>query len=353
MSRAQRKLEHIRYALETGFGPVSTHFEDIRILNKCLPEINPADIFLSLELFSKKLAAPLLIDAITGGTDAVTEINKNIAVLADAVGIAMAVGSQYGAVRTGEGSESYEIIRKYNPNGIIFANISALATPQQAQTAINMLEADALEIHLNAAQELIMPEGDRNFGGYIDNIRRIRDYVNVPVIIKETGCGIAAEEYLQLKQDGFTFFDCAGAGGTNFPAIEAKRAGVRLDPFMEGWGIPTCWSMIDASECLEEECFLIASGGIDNAEKMLKAFALGADMAAVTGSILKFIAVNDVDGAQTFLRKMICDLKKYMLLLGCKNTRDLRDIPLIYTGETAAFISCRNYDLSKISRKRR
>lgn len=353
MKRAQRKLEHIKYALETGFGPASTHFEDIRFLHKCLPELNPADISLSAELFGKELSVPLLVDAITGGTDAVTEINKNIAVLCDALGIAMAVGSQYGAVRTGTGYESYEVIRKYNPHGIVFANISALATPQQAQAAVNMLDADALEIHLNAAQELIMPEGDKEFSGLFDNLLRIRDYVNVPVIIKETGCGIAAEEYLKLQKEGFTFFDCAGAGGTNFPAIEAKRAEESLAPLMAGWGVPTCWSIIDAAVCLEEEHFLIASGGIDSVEKVLKAYALGADMVGMAGIVLRFIVKNDLDGACRFFDNLIHDLKRYLLLLGCKNIKALRTSPLVYTGETVNFIQCRDYELSKISKIRR
>ena len=162
MKRAQRKLEHIKYALELGDGPKSTHFEDIRFLHNCLPEINPADIILSGEVFGKHLRLPFLIDAITGGTDAVADVNAKVAQAAADLGIAMAVGSQYGAVRDKVGYASYEIVRKYNPDGIVFANISALATPEQASEAVRMLNADALEVHLNPAQELFMSEGDKD-----------------------------------------------------------------------------------------------------------------------------------------------------------------------------------------------
>ena len=184
MERAQRKLEHIKYALELGDGPRSTHFEDIRFLHNCLPEINPADIILSVKVLGKQLRLPFLIDAITGGTDAVVDVNAKVAQAAAALGIGMAVGSQYGAVRDGKGYASYEVVRKYNPDGLVFANISALATPEQAREAVKMLNADAIEVHLNPAQELFMGEGDKDFRGLLDNMLRIKDATAVPVIVK-------------------------------------------------------------------------------------------------------------------------------------------------------------------------
>ncbi len=352
MQRAQRKLKHIRFALETGFGPGSTHFEDIRFIHNCLPEINPADIVLSADLFGKMLKAPFLIDAITGGTDAVTEINRKLADVASRTGIAMAVGSQYGTVKSGLGRNSYTVVRENNPDGIIFANVSALATPQQAQDAVNMVEADALEIHLNPAQELVMPEGDRCFRGFLDNMLLIRDKVDVPVIVKETGCGIAQEAYKLLADHGFTFFDCAGSGGTNFPVIEAKRAVADLDE-MAFWGNPTAWSLLDAAATLDNEYFLIASGGIDNAAKAAKALAMGADMVGMSGVILKLLSEQDSDAAATFIKKMQTELREYMLLLGCQNIKELRKTPLLFSGQTMDFILCRGYDAAVLSKKRR
>lgn len=353
MQRAQRKLEHIKYAIELGDGPASTHFEDLRFLHNCLPEINPADIVVSGQMLGKEIRFPFFIDAITGGTDAVAAINGKLAILAEFCGIPMAVGSQFGAVRDNAGLESYKIIRRHNPKGLVFANMSALATPAQAQAAVEMLEADALEIHLNAAQELFMPEGDKDYSGLLDNIAAIQDNVSVPVIIKETGCGIAAEQYALCKKYGFSVFDCAGAGGTNFPAIEAKRAGIRLRDDFAGWGVPTCWSLIDAANILDRDDFLMASGGIRTAGDAAKAFALGADLAGITGPVLKLLLENDVKAAATYLLELIGDLMKYMALLGCHNVYELRRVPLVTTGETKAFIECRGYELAAFCRKRR
>lgn len=353
MKRAQRKLEHIKYALELGDGPRSTHFEDIRFLHNCLPEINPADIVLSVEVFGKQLRLPFLIDAITGGTDAVTDVNAKLSQAAAKLGIAMAVGSQYGAVREGKGYASYEVVRKYNPDGVIIANISALATPAQAREAVKMLNADALEVHLNPAQELFMGEGDKDFRGLLDNLLRIRDGVEVPVIVKETGCGIAAEEYARLKAQGFTHFNCAGAGGTNFPAIEAARYGKELAGDFKGWGLPTAWTMLDGAVTCNKGDFLIASGGIRSASDIAKAFALGADVVGMAGNVLCLVQEGGVEAVTTYFEALAEQLTRYLLLLGATTPKDLCNVPVIYSGETANYIANRGYDLAALSKNRR
>lgn len=353
MQRAQRKFEHIKYALELGDGPASTHFEDLRFLHNCLPEINPADIVVSGQMLGKEIYFPFLIDAITGGTEAVADVNADLAQVAAVCGIPMAVGSQFGAVRDGSGQESYSIVRQYNPDGIIFANMSALATPEQAQTAVDMIKADAIEIHLNAAQELFMAEGDKDYSGMLENITAIKEHVSVPVIIKETGCGIAAEQFSLCQAKGFNVFDCAGAGGTNFPAIEARRAGIVLSDDFAGWGVPTAWSLVDAAVTLRSDSFLIASGGIRTAADSARAFALGADLVGITGPILRLVIEKDVRAAVEYVKELIEGLVQYMSLLGCKNVYELRNVPLIITGETKNFIECRGYDLKSLCRSRR
>lgn len=353
MQRAQRKLEHIKYALELGDGPASTHFEDLRFLHNCLPEINPADIVVYGQMLGKEIEFPFLIDAVTGGTDAVAEVNADLAQVAAVCGIPMAVGSQFGAVRDGCGQESYSIVRQYNPDGVVFANMSALATPEQAQTAVDMINADAIEIHLNAAQELFMPEGDKDYSGMLENIAAIKEYVSVPVIIKETGCGIAAEQFSLCQTKGFNVFDCAGAGGTNFPAIEARRAGIVLSDDFAGWGVPTAWSLVDAAMTLRKDSFLIASGGIRTAAEAARAFALGADLVGITGPILRLVIEKDVKTAAEYVKGLVEGLVKYMSLLGCKNVYELRNVPLIITGETKNFIEGRGYELNSLCRSRR
>lgn len=151
MSREQRKLDHIRYAMELGDGPLPNGFTDMHFLHNCLPELAPADIDITTTLGGIKLSVPFLINAITGGTDNVIDINRKLAQTAKSVGAAIAVGSQYGAVKSKSSYQSFKVVREVYPNGVVFANVSALATPDEAAEAVKMLDADALQVHLNPA----------------------------------------------------------------------------------------------------------------------------------------------------------------------------------------------------------
>lgn len=352
MQRAQRKLEHIRYALELGDGPVQTHFKDLSFIHNCLPEVNPADIGLSVKILGKQLRLPFFIDAVTGSTDAVTNINRQLAQVAAKTGIGIALGSEYGSVCTDTGLTSYYVVREEYPKGLVLGNISALATPQQAQKAVDILQADALEVHLNAAQELWMLEGDKDYSGLLKNMCAIKSFVNVPLVIKETGCGIAKEQYEILMKEGFTAFNCAGAGGTNFPAIEAKRAGQILSDDFLNWGVPTCWSLLDA-QYLSADKVLLASGGIRTAADVARAFALGANAVGITGSVLSKVVNDGVESAVEYLENLAENLKHYLILTGCQSLYELRNVPIIITGDTRNYIDCRDYNLAEICRCRR
>lgn len=353
MQRAQRKLEHIQYAVELGSGPASTQLSDLRFLHNCLPELDPADLDLSVELLGKRLRLPFFIDAITGSTDAVVEINAQLAQIAAHCGIGLAVGSQYGAVRNGSGLGSYQVVREYDPDGLVLGNLSALATPEQAQAAVDLLEADALELHLNAAQELWMPEGDKNYAGLLRNMEQISARLGVPVVVKETGCGMAAEQYARLLLSGFRCFNCAGAGGTNFPAIEARRSGQQLPKEFAAWGVPTCWSLLDAQQLLPPDYVLLASGGISTAAAAVRAFALGADAVGIAGQVLRLLLQQGAGAVEDYFHQLAEELQRYLLLLGCRTPYELREVPLIFGGATRDFIDCRGYSLTKLSRRRR
>ena len=352
MQREQRKLEHIKYALELGDGPATTHFADLRFVHNCLPEINPADIDISVKLMGKRLRLPFFIDAITGSTDAVTELNGKLAQVARFCGIGMAVGSQYGAVCEGSGVESFKIVRDKNPEGLIFANMSAFVTLEQAVKAVEMLEADAIELHLNAAQELHMSEGDKSYRGLLKNMQTIFQDMPVPIIIKETGCGIAKEQYEELLQAGFYVYNCAGVGGTNFPAIEAKRSGVELADDFAAWGLPTCWSLIDGQYVIPSKRCLLASGGIRTAADIAKAFALGADAVGITAPVLKIVMEEGVKAGIAYFDNLAQGLMQHMLLLGCRTPYELRKVPLIISGEARNYIDCRGYDLQALCKAR-
>lgn len=191
--------------------------------------MNLQDIDVSTTLMGIKLSFPLLINAVTGGALDVTNMNRKIAEFAKEVQLPMAVGSQYVAIANNEVLESFQVVRQVNPNGVIFANLGAYTSVDDAKRAVNMIRADALQIHLNVAQEIFMSEGDRHFDGYLAKIAAIVEAVDVPVIVKEVGFGIAKEQAIALSNIGVNAIDIGGTGGTNFLAIEAAR--IKTDLF--------------------------------------------------------------------------------------------------------------------------
>ena len=214
-----------------------------------------------------------------------------------------------------------------------------------------MINADALQIHLNPAQELIMPEGDREFKGLFNNMQRILDKCPVPVIVKETGCGMAARQVKQLLKAGFSFFDCGGAGGTNFPAIEAARYnGTAL---LNGWGLNTAQTLLETGGACGSEGFIAATGGVRTGLDAAKCLALGADMAGMAGNVLEAAVNNGADAAAGLITKAENELRMLMLLLGAPNILSLRTKPLYFTGELLDFMQCRGWDPAELARSRR
>ena len=351
MTREQRKLDHIRYALESGGVNRGTGLEDVRFLHNCLTPVDPDKVDISTRIGNLKLPVPVFIDAITGGAREVKEINRRLAAVARAAGVAMAVGSQYGALKEGHYADTYKVVREENPEGILFANVSALVSPEEAKAAVDMIVADALEIHLNVAQELIMPEGDKMFSRIPGNLARLQDCVPVPVIMKETGCGMAVEQIRELQAGGFTCFNIAGCGGTSFAAIEATRGKTKRYKKFADWGIPTAWSLIDAAHGLRPWDTLIASGGIRSGLDAARAIALGADAVAMSGNILAVLLQQGEEAAVSYLQDVIADLKDIMVLTGSRTVRELQQVPLIITGDTLAFIQSRGYE-PQFKRKR-
>lgn len=366
MQRAQRKLDHIKYAVSLG-DKGGSKFEDVNFLHNCLTSVRPKDVELGTEICGIKLTSPIFIDAVTGGTPAVTEINRSLAKVAGITDIPMAVGSQYGAVHGGGDFKSYAVVREANPEGIFFANVSALATAEEVAAAVDMIDAAAVEIHLNVAQELLMPEGDKDFAFLLRNLRTLREKITVPVIIKETGCGMAAEQIEQLKNWGFTCFNTGGRGGTSFTAIEAARSGSAEADIFSDWGIPSCWSLIDVVEAVSESDSVIASGGIRSGFDVAKCLALGADCTAISGGVLQMlmgearfdkgvsaehiVSEENIYRAVDFIKGIKEEIRKIMVLTSCKEIKDLRRIPLIYTGETVDFMNCRGYSLKNYKRR--
>lgn len=312
------------------------------MLNCSVPELNLEDVDLRFKVWGKELGFPLIVNAITGGSEPARDINRVLAGLCQKHGLAMAVGSQTIALEDSVWEESFTVVREQNPDGIIIANLSAAASSDNAQAAVDMINADALQLHFNVPQELAMPEGDRQFKGIIEQVARIVEICSVPVIAKEVGFGFSRESVKLLYDAGVRIFDTGGQGGTNFIAIEDKRGGA-FQGELNSWGIPTAVSLLETlSGNLPVK--VIASGGIRSALDAAKALALGADMVGIAGSLLRILLHQGADGLDSWLNDFLYRLRAVFLMCGANNTKTLIEKPVIILGPTAEWLRARNID---------
>ena len=352
MERESRKLEHIKYAVKTGDGPGINGFEDIHLIHNCLPSIDFAKLSLSTCLADINLYNPIIINAITGGDTAVSELNGKLASVASKTKCAMAVGSQYVAIKNNEVRKSYEIVREKNPEGIIFANIGAYASPSEAVEVVKMIDAQALQIHLNPAQEMFMREGDRDFTNYLNNIKKIISTVSVPVIIKETGAGISMEAANELVNSGVKIIDVSGVGGSNFINIEASRYNKKLDNDILSWGIPTAISVIEVAQTVYDRASIVSSGGVRTALDIIKALTIGANAIGMAGNFLQILLKDGEDVLYKNIISLLEDVKKIMFLVNAENIDDLHKIPFIVTGFSQTWLEARGIKTAKFAQYR-
>lgn len=349
MSRSKRKWDHIQHALATGQNS-NTGLEDIAFIHQSLPDafLDQADLGTSIGELS--LSSPIFINAMTGGGgERTVQINRDLALAARSTGLAMAVGSQMSALKDPSEAESYRVVRRENPCGIIIGNLGSEATIDQAKAAVDMIEADALQIHLNVVQELTMPEGDRDFRGALKRIEHIVSHSEVPVVVKEVGFGINKETVSMLASAGVTAIDIGGFGGTNFSRIENARR-ERLLTFFNEWGIPTAVSIAEAVS-LEKDIAVIASGGIQSSHEIAKAIALGAGAAGMAGYFLKVLMKEGLEALIEEINNMHSELKVIMTALGAANITQLQHSPIIITGGTHHWLNERGIDTKAYSQR--
>ncbi|NRD80588.1 type 2 isopentenyl-diphosphate Delta-isomerase [Bacillus sp. BRMEA1] len=349
MSRSERKWDHIRFALENG-DKHSSVFDEIKFIHQSLPGISVGDVQLDCSIGELYLSSPIFINAMTGGGGEKTfRINKEMAIAARETGLAMAVGSQMAAIKDKSQRYTFEVVRKENPSGIVIANLGNEATADQAKEAIDMIEADALQIHLNVIQELTMPEGDRDFTGALKRIEAIVKEVEIPIIVKEVGFGMSKETVDLLSAVGISIVDIGGFGGTNFAEIENKRREKEF-AFFADWGIPTPISIIEAASS-SNNVTIIGSGGFRNAYDMVKGLALGADMVGVAGYFLRVLFNEGLDALIADVEKIHQEITIMMTALGVTRISDLKKVPLIIFGETYQWLHQRGIEPTSFSRR--
>ena len=350
MSRSERKWDHIRFAFTNQEKP-SSAFDDIKFIHQSLPNISTLDVRLDHSIGELYLSSPIFINAMTGGGgDRTYRINKELAQAACATGLAMAVGSQMAAIKDKTQKYTFEVVRKENPSGILIANLGSEAKPDQAKEAIEMIEANALQIHLNVIQELTMPEGDRNFKGALERIEAIVQAVDVPVIIKEVGFGMSSETVKSLSSVGVSIIDVGGFGGTNFAEIENNRRKRALS-FFADWGIPTPISIIEASSAVHNEAAIFGSGGFRNAGDIVKGLAIGAEAIGMAGYFLRKLVENGLDSLKEEIETLHREITIIMTALGAATVADLKRAPLMISGETYHWLNQRGIDTKKYSRR--
>ncbi|MDI6643600.1 MAG: type 2 isopentenyl-diphosphate Delta-isomerase [Methanobacteriaceae archaeon] len=347
---SDRKLEHLLLCAhcDVEYKNKSTGFSDIELIHKSLPEVSKEKIDISTTILGKQLDIPLIISAITGGHPSSLIINRELAKAAEKLNIGMGVGSQRAGVENPQLVSTFTVVRENAPNSFIIGNIGA---PQieYAQKAADMMDADALAVHLNPLQESIQPEGDVDATGYIDSISKIKESVEIPLIIKETGAGISMEDALSLENAGADAIDVAGAGGTSWAAVETYRAkDKKLGELFWDWGIPTAVSTVEVCESVNIP--VISSGGIRTGLDAAKALALGADAVGIALPLLK-ASYKGHRAVISKIEQFVEELKAAMFLVGAENINELKKSNLIIKGQTKEWLNERGFNTKKYARR--
>jgi len=357
-----RKSDHLDICMEEDVQArqATTGFEEIHLVHRALPEIERGRIDLSTTVFNHRFSAPLIVEAITGGVEKATKINTAIATAVEKLGLGMGVGSQRVAIEDPTLEHSFAVARKEAPNTFILANLGGAQLVRdygvkEAKKAVKMLKADALAIHLNPLQEAVQPEGETSYAGLLKKIRDIVHALDVPVLVKETGAGMAAEDAEKLEDAGVAGIDVAGVGGTSWAAVEYHRAKRQGDEFHQhlgedfwDWGVPTATSLVEVTQ--QVLIPVIASGGIRSGIDMAKALALGASLTGTAYPILD-PAIHGAEEVEKKLQLMIEELRNTMFLVGADSVQKLKKVPVIVTGRTADWLNMRGFELQTYARR--
>jgi isopentenyl-diphosphate delta-isomerase len=331
-----RKSSHIRINLEEDVSStITTGLERYHFTHQALPEINLEEVDLSLRVFGKRLDAPILISSMTGGTPDAVAINRTLALASQETGVAMGVGSQRAAIEHAELAASFNI-RKVAPDILLFANLGAVQlnygyNVEHCQRAVDMIEADALVLHLNCLQEAVQPEGDTRFAGLAKKIERVCHALPVPVVVKEVGWGISERVARLLVEAGVTAIDVAGAGGTSWSQVEMHRAETESQASLAGifvdWGIPTAESIIQVRRAVPK-MLIIASGGLRTGIDIAKCIALGASLGGMASPFLK-AAVHSLEKTVQTIEEVSRQIQVCMFACGAGDITALQSTPLV------------------------
>lgn len=333
--RRERKDAHIENYLRSK-SKESTLLDNVYIEHNAISDVSLDEIDTSIEFMDKKLSMPLMIDAMTGGGSASISINEDLSSICESLNIPMAVGSESIALSEEDSRESFELV-KYKENLFRIGNLGFEREYEDFIFARDLIDANAMQVHLNLAQELVMKEGDNSYHSSLELIEKLVNDFDYPIIVKETGSGISKPVAKKLIDVGVKYIDVAGKGGTNFIEIEDLRDFEVDYSDLYNWGIPTAKSIIDIRS-ISDDTFIIASGGVRTAMDLAKSIIIGADMAAMTGEVLNYLLHGGYDACESFLKEINLKLKIIMALLGVRNIDELKNVDYKLTGELKELI---------------
>ncbi|HEY3355286.1 MAG TPA: type 2 isopentenyl-diphosphate Delta-isomerase [Polyangia bacterium] len=330
----RRKDAHLDLCLSADLAPAAggTLLDEVHLVHCALPELCEADLDLATTFLGKPLRAPLLITGMTGGTPRGGELNRALAAAAERHGVAFGVGSQRAMLERPQAAASYRV-RDVAPTVPLLGNLGlgqvVRLGPDRVRALVDAIGADGLAVHLNVAQELAQPEGDRDFRGGLRALERLAAALGPRLVVKETGCGLSPAVCRRLVEAGVQCLDVAGAGGTSWVSVEVLR-GARpgAAPFAT-WGVPTAAAILGARRRLARGATLIGSGGIRDGRQAAAALALGADLVGLALPLARAQAQGGADGLDAALDELTTGLRVAMMLTGCRTAADLRGCPRV------------------------
>ncbi|MBS9339096.1 type 2 isopentenyl-diphosphate Delta-isomerase [Fructobacillus sp. M2-14] len=335
-AHSNRKNEHL--SLATKFWRddqkpvVGASFDDVRWVPGPLNSRSVETANTQTSLLGESFEWPFYIEAMTGGSESTKKVNEQLATVAEMTGIAMAVGSQSVALKDPDQADSFKIVREKHPNGFLIANLGADHPIENVKKAVEMIDANAIEIHVNVGQELSMAEGDRSFN-WLDNLKHIIEESPVPVIIKEVGFGMGVSELRQLAELQPAAINIGGGNGTSFYQIEQARDRKNEVPLdLSSFGLSTVESLLAAQKA-DIDVPIIATGGIESAKDVTTALMLGASAASSAGYFLSVLMQDGQDALEQIIRTWQQQLPKYMTLLGASDLSQLPHAPRLYSGD--------------------
>jgi isopentenyl-diphosphate delta-isomerase len=345
-TRSNRKKEHLLLARQGPRCSFPSLFEDILLPHDCLTTVAPEDTDLSACYSGIQAKTPLYINAITGGSLASEAINRNLGLLAREFGLPMALGSMQAGLDNPRFRFTYRVVRRVNPQGVVLANLPAGASLAQARAAVDLVEAQALQLFLNPLQEFIMPEGEGPSPGLLENLAEICAGLKVPVLVKETGFGIGPDQARALAQAGARGVDISGTGGTNFARIEGRRSSSDWWRPLARWGLPTPLALA-AVVARGPALDILASGGVDDGIRALKCLCLGAKAVGVAGGLLGPLGRGGLAAAGSYLADYLRQLRTGLALLGQDSLAGLTSLPLVVSGRLGEMLAGMGIDLSR------